>query len=135
VLAEAGGPVSLHDGHFIMTTARVDGPDLQVDIATHDWVGARVSPGAIEPLLHVHLVYREYELVEPSSEQLFWRARDPNLQILHGEVDVLDDGRFEHRLSTWPERVSIVIRFETVDVVVVRFANGTAEILEPSPPT
>jgi hypothetical protein len=128
-LAEAGGPVSLHDGYFIATTARASGPDLQLDIAT----GPRTDQG--QALVHVHLVYRDYELVEPSAEQLFWRARDPKLEILSGEVDVLSDGRFEHRLSTWPERVLVVIRFQSVDVAVVRFFNGTAETLYPAAPS
>src|SRR5205823_4966016 len=74
MLVEGGGQLSLHDGRFIGTTVRAPWPDLQMDIAVSDRGSLQVPPRPIAPMLHVHLVYRKYELVEPTVEQLFWRS-------------------------------------------------------------
>lgn len=89
--------------------------------------------GQFEAIVHVHLIYRGYELVEPSSEELYWLARDPATVIRSCEVEVLPGGRFEHRMLLWPAESPIVIRFETIDVGVVRFLDGAVEVIAPRP--
>jgi hypothetical protein len=111
----------------------VPGPDLQLDIATDELTDRVYQHGQFEAIVHVHLIYRGYELVEPSSEELYWLARDPATVIRSCEVEVLPDGRFEHRMLLWPTRSPIVIRFDTIDVGVVRFLDGTVEVIAPRP--
>ena len=109
------------------------GPDLQLDIATDDLLDRVYQYGQFEAIVHVHLIYRGYELVEPSSEELYWLARDPATVIRSCEVEVLPGGRFEHRMLLWPAESPIVIRFETIDVGVVRFLDGAVEVIAPRP--
>ncbi len=137
--SEAGGPVSLHDGYFVHASTNTRGVDLELDIRNrHDNV--ETDGGFLEPLLLVHLVYRDYELIGMSKEQLYWRT-SPGVEtvIIRAEVDVLQDGRFEHRMCFWPDRgwayretSWVGIRCRTVDVAVVPFEDGQAVSLDAS---
>jgi len=136
VLAEAGGSVTLHDGRFVL--AGTTGPDLQLNISTRDY---SFEPRSPEPLLLVHLCYRNFELVNLSLEQFLWRALEPRTEILYCEADALEDGRFEHRMLLWPDwgwafktTGWFGIRCSTIDVAVVRLHDGVATPVDPSAP-
>jgi hypothetical protein len=128
MLAEAGGPVSIHDARIV--SASSNGPDIELDLVVRAY-----SPGAgiTKPLRHVHIVYRNVELFGLSGDQLSWRASDTQTEVLNGEVDVLEDGRFEHRISFSPwrgwaydETYWVGFRFAEVDVAIVEFHDGAA---------
>jgi hypothetical protein len=122
VLSGSTGQFSLHDGWFIYSQwTSGETRDLTIDVA--GWY-------MDQPLLHVRIVYREAELLFPTQE-IFDRLRaTPSTEILYGEVDLTHDGRFEHRLLLWPEEAGyFAVRFKDLELAVVHFAGGHAEVL------
>lgn len=132
LLGDAGGSISLHDGHFVRAEWKVGQPDLLlVDIACWDIQSGTLVDNAWDyPLLHVQLAYRGAELVNPTREVLRRVVRDPATEILYGEVDI-EDQRFAHRMLLWPPAAGhVAVTFETVDVAAVRFVDGRAALIE-----
>ena len=128
MLAEAGGPIQLAVGHFIRipdTGGAVE--SLAVDIAVQNhWD---------DPLLHVRLVYRDCVLLAPPKLRAAQREDLYNGSILCGEVDVLPNGTFEHRLLLAASAIGeFAVRFKDCAAVAVAFDGATAEVIEPNTP-
>lgn len=133
-LAEAGGTTSLHDGRFIDAQWKVGHPDvLLLDIAAWTADGRRLVGNAWdEPRIHVRLAYQGAELMSPGRTELQTIIRDPKTEILWGEVDIDKDGVLEHRMLLWPaELPEFSIRFRSIELAIVRFIDGRAELLYP----
>ena len=133
VLNEGGGRVSLHDGWFIRVGGSLVSPDvLAFDVACWDMENGVLFDNAWNyPLFHVRIAYRPATLLMPTWERLaqIW----DRAEILYGEIDRSDAGGFEHRLLLWPPDAGhVAVRCETVDVAVVRFVEGRAEIVHQS---
>lgn len=136
VLSEAGGDVSMHDGRFIQVSKPFWEPEqLILDISCWDLSGGILRDDVwTYPDLHVRLVYGGAELVSPAWDELVALARDPATEILHGEVDVGSDGRFEHRMLLGPQEAPLLaVRFHTADVIPVRFDGASMTVLRPHP--
>jgi hypothetical protein len=134
ILLEAGGWASLHDGRFVQVQHKVGRPDLLlVDIAAWTSRGrTKVGNAWDEPRMHVRLAYEGAEVISPGASELDGIIRNPKTEILAGEVDVDENGVFEHRMLLWPrESPEFVVRFQSVEVAVVRFIDGRADILYP----
>lgn len=83
------------------------------------------------PLLHVRIAYRDAELLFPSQDIFDQIPRNSSTEILFQEVDLTDDGGFEHRLLLWPEEAGyFAVKFRNLDLTAVHFDAGTAEILD-----
>ena len=134
VLAEAGGEVSLHDGRFIQVSRPFwERAQLIFDIACWDLSSGILRDDIwIYPDLHVRIVYGGAELVSPTWDELQAVARDPATEIRYGEIDIVDDGRIEHRMLLWPQETPLlVVRFSTADVIPVRFDGASMTVLRP----
>ena len=131
LLSEAGGQVSLHDGWFIDVRWKVGSPEvLLCDVACWDMPGG-VLVGNVwtYPALHVRLVYRGARLLQPPPDG--GRIVMPRAELLYGEVDRVD-GQFEHRVLLWPpEAGSFEVRFDDVDVAIVRFRDAQVTVFFP----
>ena len=134
LLAEGGGTLSLHDARFIDLRRKVGSPNvLLADIASWDVQhGTLVDNVWSYPMLHVRMVYRNAELLEPPPERPMTVVRGDNVEILYGEIDRTPTGQLEHRMLLWPSTAgSFEVRFDDVDVVAMRFDDGAVSLVEP----
>ena len=116
------GRFSLHDAWFIHSFWSTNlTKDLVVDFA--GWYRD-------QPLLHVRTVYREAQLLSPTQEVFDQLRRSTSTEIVAEEVDLAEGGGFEHRLLLWPTEAGyFAVKFADIEVAVVHFEGGKAEIL------
>jgi hypothetical protein len=110
LLTDGGGSISLHDGRFIGVRKEVGtSSTLLVDIACQDMQQGNLIGNTWDyPDLRVRLVYLKSELLEPSQERIASTLRDPRTEILHGEIEVVAGGVFEHRMLLLATRGRVV---------------------------
>jgi hypothetical protein len=110
------GYVSLHDGEvdwWVLDGSR--SLTLEV-VCSFESVEASAAPGGCR---RVVIQYRErVELIGANEADLQRWLDNARTVFLYDEVDVLDDGRFEHRHLLWP-RGEFGVRFDDIVVVSV----------------
>jgi hypothetical protein len=84
----------------------------------------------------LRIVYAGAELLASTHEtfqRLILNPLNPKTAILYAEVDMAEDGRFEHRASLWTGRkrktAELAVRFEDATVIAVRFQGQAATVI------
>ena len=108
-LAEAGGTLTLHDANVLVLCSDDARRQVIIDLktASYDEGDPRGPSGT---LLYVRITYSNAQIIAPGPNEL-WRYRKELVDVIDGEVDLADDGRFEHRLQFEGDHPTMVLRF------------------------
>lgn len=92
--------------------------DAQVrscDLTDHDALRLHVLVGDLQRGYEwVSLRYDEAQLVGATIDDIRgWRITEPGVELLYDEIDVADNGRYEHRILVWPDG-EFGIRFKSL---------------------
>ena len=130
-LSEAGGLLSLHDAHVLLLDSDAATRRVVVDLETDDYFEEEPRGRVKHATLRVRIVYVGAEIVvplRPARHRYRTRAAD----VIDGELDVSDDGRFEHRIQFAASHPTLVVRFSDATMQIIRFANDQARLVEPT---
>lgn len=108
--ADELGHLSLHDGVVEWWSADLPRSFTMQVVCGDDPIGYR----------RVVIQYRGVDLLGGDPRWL----DEPDTVLLHDEVDIAHDGRYEHRHLLWPVR-EIGFRFDDVDVISAPVPAGT----------
>lgn len=114
-LVEAGGAHSLHDGRVVAASFAAE--HLTVTVRGYDWT----TDLPVAPREFV-LRYDRAEPVQGTRAALLTTLGDAASEILYCELDVVGEGRFEHRMLLWPPRLG---------EIAIGFADASVELGSP----
>jgi hypothetical protein len=126
LLSVGGGSISLHDAWLI--DARAADDTITLDIAAYDYARSGFNNAEVD--LHLRVVYRAATMHGPTVDDL-WLWRRSGVEILAGEFDRADDGRFIHRFLVFPESYdSMAVSFASAELVAVRLDGTRVSVVD-----
>ena len=103
-VAALANDLSLHDARFKTVAVDYDSGNLKLRLRCGD-----LQHGYFD----LSLDYEGAEMIDATPRGISALMGPPTAEVLYDEIDVTDDGRFEHDMRLWPDG-ELVVRFSNL---------------------